>query len=114
MTHLEVLEAVGRGLAAAASLLGASRRDLARKRHRVISANPELLEREFTKLADCSASVAAVLRERGVAEPQATMAADAGMTVLRVALQQWAADDEDGPDLGEVVRASMKELRSVS
>ena len=77
----------------------------------MIANNPELREREFTKLADYSASVAAVLRERGVEEPHATMAADTGMTVLRVALQQWAGEADDGPDLASRMRTSMQELR---
>jgi AcrR family transcriptional regulator len=108
------LDAVANGLDAAAAMLGQGRRDLARKRQTVIAGNPELREREFTKLADYSASVAAVLRERGVDEPQATMAADAGMTVLRIALQHWANEPDDGPDLATVLRTSMKELRALT
>lgn len=108
------LEAVSRGLDAAAAMLGEGRRDLARKRHSVIANNPELREREFTKLADYSASIAAVLRERGVDDTRATMAADAGMTVLRVALQRWAGDREDGPDLATVMRTSMESLRALN
>jgi AcrR family transcriptional regulator len=108
------LDAVARGLDAAAAMLGEGRRDLARKRQAIIASNPELREREFTKLADYSASVAAVLRGREVDEPQATMAADAGMTVLRLALQRWASDRDDGPDLATVMRTSMEELRALS
>ena len=107
------LDAVAEGLAAAAAMLGEGRRDLARKRLAVIAQNPELREREFTKLADYAASVAAVLRDRGVKEPQATMAADAGVTVLRVALPRWADDGEGGPDLTTVMRMSMDELRAL-
>ena len=108
------LDAVNRGLAAAGAVVGEGRRDLARKRQTVIAKNPELREREFTKLAAYSASVAAVLRERGVNEPQATMAADAGMTVLRIALQHWANDRDNGPDLAAVMRTSMEELRALT
>jgi AcrR family transcriptional regulator len=108
------LEAVAAGLDAAATMLGDGRRDLTRKRQSVIASSPELREREYTKLADYSASVAAVLRSRGVDEPQATMAADAGMTVLRIALQRWANSDDDGPDLATVMRTSMDELRALT
>src|SRR3984957_9397771 len=73
------LDAVAKGLDAAAEMLGENRRDLALKRLEVIAANPELRERELTKLADYSKGVAEVLRERGVKEPQATFAAEAGM-----------------------------------
>jgi AcrR family transcriptional regulator len=108
------LDAVARGLDAAAAMLGEGRRDLARKRQIVIAGSPELRERELTKLADYSSSVAVVLRLRGVEEPQATMAADAGMTVLRVGLQHWANDRDDGPDLATVLRTSLEDLRALT
>jgi len=107
------LDAVSRGLDAAASVLGDFRRDLSRQRQAVIAANPELRERELAKLADYAAAVAATLRQRGVTEPQATLAAEAGMTVLRVALQRWANGD-DGVDLAGIMRDSVAELRAVA
>jgi len=79
----------------------------------VIAANPELHERELTKLADYAAAVAGALRQRGVNEPQATFAAEAGMTVLRVALEQWANGD-DSRDLATIMRDSLAELRAVT
>ena len=108
------LDAVARGLEAAAAMLGAGRRDLARRRQSVIAANPDLREREFAKLAESSARVAAVLRERGVGEPQATMAADAGMTILRVALEKWAKDSDDGPGLAEVIHHALQQWRAMA
>ena len=96
------LDAVSRGLEAAATMLGQFRRDLSQQRQAVIAANPELRERELAKLADYAAVVAAALRDRGVSEPQATLAAEAGMTVLRVALQRWASRD-DGRDLAAII-----------
>jgi AcrR family transcriptional regulator len=107
------LEAVAKGLDAAAAMLGEARRDLTRQRQAVIAANPELRERELAKLADYSAAVAAALRERGASERQANLAAEAGMTVLRVALQQWANGDDDR-ELAAVMRDSVAELRSLA
>jgi AcrR family transcriptional regulator len=107
------LNAVSCGLDAAAAMLGEFRRDLARQRHAVIAANPELRERELAKLADYGAAVAGALRERGVGEPQATLAADAGMTVLRVAIQRWAGGNDER-ELTEVMRDSLAELRAVA
>ncbi len=107
------LDAVSCGLAAAAVVLGEFRRDLSRQRQAVIAANPELRERELAKLADYAAAIAATLRERGVTEPQATLAAEAGMTVLRVAMQQWA-DGDDGRDLDTIMRDAVGELRTVA
>jgi AcrR family transcriptional regulator len=107
------LDAVACGLAGAAAMLGELRRDLSRQRHAVIAANPELRERELAKLADYAAAVATALHQRGVGEPQATLAAEAGMTVLRVAIQRWASGD-DGRDLAAVMRDSIAELRAVA
>lgn len=107
------LEAVSRGLDAAATFLGESRRDLARQRQDVIAANHELRERELAKLADYAAAVAAALGQRGVSEPQATLAAEAGMTVLRVAVKRWAGGD-DARDLADIIRDSVAELRAVA
>lgn len=106
------LGAVAYGLDAAAALLGNGRRDLSAQRHVVIAANPELRERERAKLADYAAAVAAALRERGVGEMQATLAAEAGMTVLRVAIERWARGD-DSRDLATITSDAMAELRAV-
>jgi AcrR family transcriptional regulator len=107
------LDAVARGLEAAAAMLGEFRRDLSRQRQAVIAANPELRERELTKLADYAAAVAAALRQRGVTEPQATLAAEAGMTVLRIALQRWASGGES-QDLAATMRDAIAELRALA
>jgi AcrR family transcriptional regulator len=107
------LDAVSWGLDAAASFLGEGRRDLASQRYAVIAANPELSERELAKMADYSDAVAATLRERGVGEPQASLAAGAGMAVFRVAFERWA-DGSDERDLPVIMRASMAEFRAVT
>jgi AcrR family transcriptional regulator len=86
------LDAVSRGLDAAAAMLGEFRRDLSRQRQAVIAANPELRERELAKLATTPKRWPPPCAERGVSEPQATLAAEAGMTVLRVAIQRWASE----------------------
>ncbi len=107
------LDAVACGLDAAAAMLGEFRRDLSRQRHAVIAANPELRERELAKLVDYATAVATVLRQRGVGDPQATIAAEAGMTVLRVALERWASGQDDR-DLTTIMRDSVAELRAVA
>lgn len=107
------LEAVTRGLAAAAAFLGEARRDLTAQRQQVIASNPELRERELTKLADYAAAVSATLRQRGVGELQATLAAEAGMAVFRVALGRWA-NGADERSLAVIVKASMTELRDLA
>ena len=107
------LDAVSRGLDAAAAMLGEFRRDLSRQRQAVIDANPELRERELAKMADYAAAVAAALHQRGVSEPHATLAAETGMTVLRMALQTWVSEGESR-DLAVIMRDSLAELRAVA
>jgi len=58
-------------------------------------------------------AVSAALRQRGVGEPQATLAADAGMTVLRIALEQWSSGNDDR-ELVDVTRDTMANLRVVT
>lgn len=106
-------DAVARGLDAAATLLGEARRDLACQRQAVIAANPELHERELAKLADYAAAVAATLRARGISELQAILAAEASMTVLRVAIQRWASGENDR-NLADVVSDAVAELRALA
>ena len=107
------LEAVSEGLDAAAQMLGESRRDLACQRHLVIAANPELRERELAKLAHYAAAITEALRERGVSQQQATLAAETGMTVLRLALQRWASGEDDR-DLTAIMRDSVADLRTLA
>jgi AcrR family transcriptional regulator len=107
------LDAVTKGLDAAAEVLGEFRRDLARQRQLVIAGNPELRERELAKLADYAAAVALVLQERGVSDRQAILAADSGMTVLRVALERWTGG-EDPRDLPAIMRDCVAELRAIA
>ena len=107
------LDAVASGLDAAAAMLGELRRDLSRQRHAVISANPELRDRELAKLVDYATAVATALRQRGVGDPQAIIAAEAGMTVLRVALERWASEQDDG-DLTTIMQDSLAQLRAVA
>ncbi|MGH9106878.1 MAG: TetR family transcriptional regulator [Acidimicrobiales bacterium] len=107
------LDAVVRGLTATATMVGEFRKDLSRQRQAVIAANPELRERDLAKVADYAAAVAGVLRERGVGEPQATIAAEAGMTVLRVALEAWASEHDDR-DLVTIIKQAAAELQAVA
>ncbi len=107
------LGAAACGVEAAAAMLGESRRDLAFQRQAVIAANPGLRERELAKIADYSSAVTLALRERGVGEPQATLAAEASTTVLRVALERWASG-QDKRDLIDIVQELVTEFRTVA
>ncbi|HLH59166.1 MAG TPA: helix-turn-helix domain-containing protein [Streptosporangiaceae bacterium] len=86
--------------------------DRIRLRNAIVSAHPELRERELIKFAAFAAAVAAALRERGVPEPAASLAAEAGVAAFRVALAGWSGEPGQ-PDLPTMIRAAMTELRGV-
>jgi AcrR family transcriptional regulator len=93
---LTALEAVTAAVQAAGAALDEFRgREFALARQRVIVANPELRERELIKLADVTAGMAEALRARGVEEPDASMTAELGMAVFRVAFERWLAAGEE-------------------
>ncbi|MBO4273848.1 TetR/AcrR family transcriptional regulator [Microbispora triticiradicis] len=89
------------------------RREYARRRQAVVAAHAELRERELIKLASLAASLAGALRGRGVAEPAASLAAEAGIAVFKIAFERWAGD-AGGPDLPRLMRESFDELRAVT
>jgi AcrR family transcriptional regulator len=106
------IDAVAAALEAAAGLLQ-ERREYSRQRMAVIAANPELQERELIKLARLASAIAGALRERGVPDPAASLAAEAGTTVFRIAVDRWHGEITQR-DLLEVTRDSLDELKAVT
>ncbi len=106
------IEAVAAGLGAVAAGLE-ERREFARRRAAIIASSPELRERELIKLASVSEALAATLRERGVAEPAATLTAEAGMAVFKVAFEGWVTE-RGGPSLPERIQESLEQLTAVT
>jgi AcrR family transcriptional regulator len=95
-----------------AELLGGNR-DFSRARQAVISANAELRERELIKLAAWSAALADGLRRRGVREPDATLAAEAGIAVFRIAFERWLGGRRARP-LGVLIHESLAQLKALT
>jgi len=89
------------------------RREFAARRQQIIAANPELQERELIKLASLSRAVAEALRRRGVGDAAATLTAEAGITVFRVAFERWVGEGNQR-SLQELMRSSLDELRAVA
>ncbi|MES4901848.1 MULTISPECIES: TetR family transcriptional regulator [unclassified Streptomyces] len=85
----------------------------ARKRQAVIAANAELRERELIKLASWSAALADSLRQRGVTEPAASLIAETGIAVFKVAFERWVEEPEPR-DLTRLVRESLEELKAAT
>ena len=106
------LEAVAAGLEAAAGLVQ-QRGEVARKRQTVIAAHAELRERELIKLASLASAIADALRRRGVLEPVASLTAEAGVAVFRIAFARWI-DAIDSQHLSDIIRDTLDELKVVT
>jgi AcrR family transcriptional regulator len=89
------------------------RRDFSLKRQAVIAANAGLHERELIKLATLASALCDALRRRGVREPTASLAAEAGITVFRIAFERWI-NDTRRRDLPQHIRESFDELKTVT
>ncbi|KMS85201.1 MULTISPECIES: TetR/AcrR family transcriptional regulator [Streptomyces] len=106
------IQALAAGLDAVSEVF-AGRRVFARARHAVITANAELKERELIKLASLSAALAGTLRGRGVPEPAASLAAEAGVAVFKIGYERWLEAAEDR-DLVHLVREALTEFKAVA
>ena len=110
--HATAIEAVAAALDATAGFFG-DNREFARQRLAVITANADLRERELIKFATLSAALAEALRGRGIVEPDASLAGEAGIAVFRVAFGRWVGESEQR-GFGDIVRESMARLRALA
>lgn len=85
------LEVVGLALEALAAKIDSGGDDAVR-RIRIVRASPELWERQLIKFSALAEALAVALRARGVPDPAAILAAESGITALRVASDPWIAD----------------------
>lgn len=97
------MEAIGVGLAVFAAHLGDEQRDFPAQRQAIIDANPDLQERELLKRAALTAVMAEALRERGVEELTASIAAQLGALAFNAAFLRWLepANQQTLPELAE-------------
>jgi AcrR family transcriptional regulator len=86
--------ALAQGLQAMAVSL-APRRDDLRRREAIISAHPELRERELIKLASLSGALADALQGRGLDPATARLAGEVSIALFRVAFERWIADADE-------------------
>jgi hypothetical protein len=106
------LDVVAAALAATGPLFE-ERRGFARKRQALIAAHADLRERELIKLAVLASALAGALRRRGLPDPVATLAAETGITVYKVAFERWV-NDPKREDLACHISKSLDELRAVA
>ena len=110
--HLAPYEMIARALSAAGAAIGGGP-ERARLRQRVIDANDDLKERELIKLATLASALTRTLRERGVEDPAASLAAEAGIAVFRVAFERWVSAVDDAT-LSDVIDQSIAALSTIT
>jgi AcrR family transcriptional regulator len=87
-------------------------KERARLRDGIIAAHAELRERELIKLAGLGGAVADALRERGIHEPTASLAAETGVSVFKLAFARWVGEPGQA-DLPDIFAELMTELGHV-
>jgi len=106
------LAAIAAALEAAAVLFQAGREHV-RQRQAIIAAHAGLQERELIKLAALAAALAEALRRRGVSDPAASLAAEAGIAVFKIAFERWL-DEDNQRGLAQHIRESFDVLKTVT
>jgi AcrR family transcriptional regulator len=109
---LAPIDAAAAGLEAAGALIQEGR-ELAKQRQAIIAASAELQERELIKLASLASALAVALRRRGVNDPAASLTAEAGIAVFKVAFERWV-EETNQQDLPRLIRESLDELKAVT
>ncbi|MFJ2953336.1 TetR/AcrR family transcriptional regulator [Streptomyces sp. NBC_00669] len=108
------IDAIAAGLDAAADQIFRGAHRHARRRQALVSAHTDLQERELVKLAALSSALTRTLRGRGVTEPAASLAAEAGTAVFRVAFERWVDEADQPRELADVIHESLAEFKSLT
>ena len=106
------LDAITSALETVATEVFADRHGYARHRQQVINSSSDLQERELLKLASWTGALVAALRDRGVSERAASLAAESGVAVFKTAFTRWVSQD-NGQDLDEIIKQTLAELKQV-
>jgi AcrR family transcriptional regulator len=109
---LAPIDAAAVGLEAAGALIQEGG-ELAQQRQAIIASSAELQERELIKLASLATALAEALRRRGVEDPTASLTAEAGIAVFKVAFERYVGE-ADQQDLPRLIRESLEELQAVT
>jgi AcrR family transcriptional regulator len=107
------MELVGAALDSVADFFPDERRDYSRLRQSVIDQNPALQEREQNKMSVLASAIGDALRERGVAEPAATLAAQSAGMVFGIAFTQWIREGEER-SITDIEHELLAELRGLT
>jgi AcrR family transcriptional regulator len=87
--------------------------DFSRQRQALIDSCAELRERDLMKLASLGSALAKALDRRGVGEPAASLAAEAGVAAFKIAFERWVRDARRGT-LRQHLREALDQLKAVA
>ncbi|MEV4123904.1 TetR family transcriptional regulator [Nocardia sp. NPDC049707] len=103
---------IGFAIARVADMFADTPREHARARQTIIDTNAALLERQHHKNANLAQLLRDALRDQGIAEPAATLAAESAVTVFNLAFRQWLATNETRT-LSVIAAETLAELRAL-
>ena len=108
------LDAVASAFEAAAATLQ-DRRDLlfVRARYALVTKHTDIQERELIKMASLAVAVTKALHARGVSEPSASLAAEAGIAVFKIGFERWVKEKKPR-DFAAHIRAAVDALKAVA
>jgi AcrR family transcriptional regulator len=107
------MELVRAALDSAAEFFPAEQRSRSRLRQSVIDQNPALQERERHKMSVLASAMGDALRERGTAEPAATLAGQSASMVFGIAFAQWLREGEEH-SIADIQHELLAELRGLT
>ncbi|MFB4269207.1 TetR/AcrR family transcriptional regulator [Nonomuraea sp. GTA35] len=107
------IQALGAALEAMADVFTADRHAWAHQRQAIVTSHDDLRERELLKLAALSGRMADALRERGVPDPAASLAAELGCLAFRNAYARWA-DPANEQGFADLARRELDDLRAAT
>lgn len=90
-----------------------ARRQFVARRRAVITANPELQEREALKALRLTTAMIVALKRRGVCDLTAHVASQLGSLAWKIAYDRWI-DASDEEDFGEIAQRTLGELQVAS
>ena len=108
------LQAVAAAFEAAAAQIQ-ERRELrfVRARYALVTKHAGIQERELIKLASLAVAVTKALHARGVSEPAASLAAEAGIAVFKIGFERWV-DEKKPRNFAAHICATMDALKAVA
>ncbi|MFV2088486.1 TetR family transcriptional regulator [Micromonospora sp. LOL_021] len=112
-TDAAPFEAVVAAFRQVAEEIFADRLELVRVRQTIIESSPELQERELRKMGSLAAAVVAALCAKGLDQTAATLAAESGVTVFRVAYTRWV-EPGNRDSLTDLIAEVTSELQAIT